>query len=281
MRKIYLTLILVSILALPTVNAQTIFTQWNFDGITILPNFGVGSMSIIGGTLESGTAYPNGNPASGKAYSITSFPSDTQANGTAGYRFNVDTSSYADITVTFDVSGTNQSSKWQQYEYTTNGTTWTVIGNNAPVGLLTTFSTKSYLLPATCNNNPNFGFRIVSIFTPPSGTAYASIQGGGYNGSNGRWNIDNVNFSFNPLKRNSLDKNYFAMYPNPLKGSELTITSISNGKISLEVFNILGAKVLESKITNNKINVSRLNAGVYVVKITEGEKTSTKKLVIE
>lgn len=281
MKKIYLILFLISTLAFQTLSAQTIFTQWNFDGSSTAPNFGTGSMSLIGGTLESGTAYPTGNPASGKAYSITNFPSDTNASGTAGYRFDVTTTGYTDITVSFDVSGTNQSSKWQQYEYTTNGTTWTVIGNNTPSGLITNFLTKTYVLPASCSNNPNFGFRIVSIFTPPSGTAYASVQGGGYNGSNGRWNIDNVNFSFNPLKRNSLDKNYFTMYPNPVRGNELTITSVSNGETSIVIFNVLGKKVFETKVVNNKINLSGLNTGIYMIKITEGDKTSTKKLVIE
>ena len=115
MKNIYFTTLLVISFTMQTLTSQTIFTQWNFDGSATTPNFGIGNMSLIGGTVESGTAYPNGNPASGKSYSITGFPGDTNASGTAGFRFNVDTSGYTDITVAFDMSGTNQSSKWQQY----------------------------------------------------------------------------------------------------------------------------------------------------------------------
>ena len=281
MKNIYFTTLLVISFTMQTLTAQTIFTQWNFDGSATTPNFGIGNMSLIGGTVESGTAYPNGNPASGKSYSITGFPADTNASATAGFRFNVDTSGYTDITVAFDMSGTNQSSKWQQYEYTTDGTNWLVLGNNASTGLLTVFLSKSIILPAACNNNPNFGFRIVSIFTPPTGTSYASIQGGNYNGTIGRWNVDNVNFSFNPLKRNSFQNDTFNLFPNPVKNTPLNITSLTNGEIQVSIYDMLGKQVLTSKVLNNKVNVAELNAGIYIVRITEEGKTATRKLVIQ
>jgi hypothetical protein len=43
----------------------------------------------------------------------------------------------------------------------------------------------------------------------------------------------------------------------------------------------LGKEVLKANVTNNAVNVSKLTAGVYVVKVTEEGKTATRKLVIQ
>lgn len=44
---------------------------------------------------------------------------------------------------------------------------------------------------------------------------------------------------------------------------------------------MLGKEVVNAKVTNNTVNVSNLTSGIYIVKITEEGKTSTKKLIIE
>ena len=260
-----------------TLNAQTTLTQWNFDSSSTSPTTGTGTLTLIGGTTPSSTAYPTGNP--GLAYSITTFPGDTAASGTAGYRFAVNTSGVSGITVSFDVSGTNQSSRWQQYEYTIDGTNWTSLGNNNG-DLTTVFASKSFNLPATCDNNPNLAFRVVSIFAQPANTAYASVQGGGYNGNNGRWQIDNVRFSYNTLQVNGNNITNLKMFPNPAK-SNLNITSDSFKEKTVEIYNISGQLALATKTTNTPIDVTVLNSGIYVAKITEGEKTNTMRLVIQ
>ncbi len=70
------------------------------------------------------------------------------------------------------------------------------------------------------------------------------------------------------------------MYPNPNSGSVLNISSLTNGKMGVQIFDILGKEVLKSNVTNNSINIASLQAGVYLVKITEDNKTATRKLVI-
>jgi hypothetical protein len=47
------------------------------------------------------------------------------------------------------------------------------------------------------------------------------------------------------------------------------------------IFDILGKQVLNTKTSNNAVNVANLKGGVYIVKISEEGKTDTKKLVIE
>lgn len=235
-------------------------------------------MSLIGGTNPANTPYPTGS--TGLAYSIRNFPGPSSNSGTAGYRFDTSTAGYNGIIVSFYVSGHNQSSRWQQYEYSTDGgSTWTIINNNNGDLLNGTYGLKTIVLPSACDNQANFAFRIVSIFQP-STTSYQSIQGGGYNGSNGYWNIDTVTFSYNTLSSKENKISGLKLYPNPVKNT-LFITSDSFATKQVEIFNILGKSVLNSKVLNNTINVSSLSKGIYVAKITEEGKTVTRKIIID
>ena len=72
-----------------------------------------------------------------------------------------------------------------------------------------------------------------------------------------------------------------SVYPNPLKGNTLYLTSNANADMSVQIFDLLGKEVVKSNVINNSVNVSGLNAGVYIVKVTEEGKTATRKLVIQ
>jgi|GEM_PF-401501 hypothetical protein len=86
----------------------------------------------------------------------------------------------------------------------------------------------------------------------------------------------------NVLSSNSFDNiNGLTMYPNPLSGNTLFLTSTANASMSVQIFDILGKEVVKADVVNNTVNVSKLTAGVYVVKITEEGKTATRKLVIK
>ena len=71
------------------------------------------------------------------------------------------------------------------------------------------------------------------------------------------------------------------MYPNPLKGNTLFITSTANAEMNVKIYNVLGKEVLSTKVNNTSVDVSNLASGVYMVKITEEGKTATRKLVIQ
>ena len=82
------------------------------------------------------------------------------------------------------------------------------------------------------------------------------------------------------LKNNAIEG--FATYPNPITNNVFTITSNSTSKKQFAIFNLLGKQVLSSSFSGTKsdINVSAINAGIYILKVTESGKTATKKLVI-
>lgn len=100
----------------------------------------------------------------------------------------------------------------------------------------------------------------------------------------GNFSIDDVVISGNvtTLSSNSFDGiKGLTMYPNPLKGNTLFITSTANAEMNVKIYNVLGKEVLSTKVNNTSVDVSNLASGVYMVKITEEGKTATRKLVIQ
>jgi len=71
------------------------------------------------------------------------------------------------------------------------------------------------------------------------------------------------------------------VYPNPVTNGNLYITSNSSNTKTVTVYDLLGKQVLESKTSNNTVNVANLKRGAYIIKITEDGKTDTKKLIIQ
>jgi len=70
------------------------------------------------------------------------------------------------------------------------------------------------------------------------------------------------------------------MYPNPLSGNILNITSDANASKAVVIYDVLGKQVVNTITANGTVDVAGLNAGVYIVKITEEGKTATRKLVV-
>lgn len=69
------------------------------------------------------------------------------------------------------------------------------------------------------------------------------------------------------------------IYPNPSGIGKIYITSKSTAEKKIEIFNVLGKKVLEI-ISSKEVNISALSPGVYIIKIKENEASTTRKLII-
>ncbi|PWK18976.1 T9SS type A sorting domain-containing protein [Xanthomarina spongicola] len=72
----------------------------------------------------------------------------------------------------------------------------------------------------------------------------------------------------------------FNVYPNPTSTGSINIVSKTNDAIEVAVYDILGKQVLENTVKNNRLDVSTLNAGVYIMKISQNGNSITKKLVV-
>ena len=71
------------------------------------------------------------------------------------------------------------------------------------------------------------------------------------------------------------------MYPNPVTNGVLYINTEANAERNVVIYDMVGKLVLNTTTTETAINVAGLNAGLYIVKITEAGKTATSKLVVK
>jgi hypothetical protein len=149
-----------------------LISEWNFNASNTTPSTGGGVASLIGGTtgtFASGTGSSDlGLPNS--AWNTTTYPAQGTGSGTAGVMFMVDTTMFEDITVEFDHRQSNTGSRFLALEYTLDGgSSWTAANVfEATLGGALWHNDRLTDLSAIAgaDNNPNFGFRIVSIFAP-------------------------------------------------------------------------------------------------------------------
>ena len=71
------------------------------------------------------------------------------------------------------------------------------------------------------------------------------------------------------------------IFPNPVTNNFVTISSAILEDINVAVFDVLGKQISSQKLQNNRLDVSGLKSGIYLLKISQNEKTTTEKLVIK
>lgn len=142
-------------------------------------------------------------------------------------------------------------------------------GNYSPYSAYTTFTgTEAWTL-------------IESVFTPAAGPLEIifSVRNGVGNGIL----IDKVVL----LKTASLSADDFnqsegfALYPNPTSTGFVNIKSAAPGPISVSLYDVLGKQVIATTVNNNRLNISSLASGVYVMQLNQNGALTTKKLVIK
>ncbi len=72
----------------------------------------------------------------------------------------------------------------------------------------------------------------------------------------------------------------FNLYPNPVSNGKVYITSKNDLDKEIQIFDILGKKVLQTTLSSKELNVSNLSPGVYIIKIKEEDASTTRKLII-
>ncbi len=92
---------------------------------------------------------------------------------------------------------------------------------------------------------------------------------------------DKLNYSITSLDNIQSDTS-LKIYPNPAS-HVLRIEGLSRSKSTIELYNALGICILREETHSEKteIDVSRLNDGVYLIKVTSGNKTTTEKVEIK
>jgi hypothetical protein len=190
---------LLNIAVIQFVSADTV-TLWDFQVFnedtgavtgSLLPAVGSGTINTIGGVSHTG--FNSGSGSSdpvqpGQAYQTTdSYPAQGSASGTAGIQVAVDTTGFKDIICQFDLRTSNTSSRWYQARYSVNGVDFVDLGspvrldrvdeNGIDIGVgdrWTNQLTLDLTGVAGVNNNPNFAFQVVSVFSPVAFTEFLS-----------------------------------------------------------------------------------------------------------
>lgn len=208
--------------------AAATITQWNFNvnapgtNNSPVPSTGTGTAVMVGMTNNN----PNGDFPSATGSSDAASPNlgwrvrGNTANGwsgttslLSGARFNASTVGYTNVGISMDVFATDGSPRYAQLQVTTDGTNFSSFGplldfnasnDNWANGISYDFSSV-----ANASNNPSFGFKLVSAFSPveftdagglhPANTAFqradAEPDGNVYNGTAGNWRFDMVTIS--------------------------------------------------------------------------------------
>jgi hypothetical protein len=82
------------------------------------------------------------------------------------------------------------------------------------------------------------------------------------------------------LSVNDFDLTDLVIYPNPVNGDYVTIQSSVSGEKNIEVYDITGKRLINTILNSDKLDVSSVSSGVYLVKVTIQGQTKVSKLVI-
>ena len=137
--------------------------------------------------------------------------------------------------------------------------------------LRTGFSEANYIgavIPTVSFNITALGYDNVTTAVPPVLTPQFIPR-------------NSADFSVTLLETQNNEIAGLIVYPNPVSNGVLHIESNLNSERTITLYDVLGKQVLNTKTSNNTINIANLNSGIYVVKITEGSKTATRKLMIK
>lgn len=73
---------------------------------------------------------------------------------------------------------------------------------------------------------------------------------------------------------------HFRLHPNPVKDGFVFVESDLEGPKDIRIYDLFGKVVLERRLVSQKLLVSTLVPGVYMVQVRQEERIGTKKLVI-
>lgn len=184
---------------------QTQITRWSFNGVvpSLNSDNGIGTSSVLGGLtqlFDGGS--PNDAVANNQSMRLQQF-SPAGASGTQGAQFNVPTTGFNTVSVTWDQRHSNSASRFTQFSYSIDGTNFITTG--LPDAGVLSFSTgDSWALSRTVdlsgiagvNNNPNFRFRLTAVVDSGTGQYVAAADGATFaSSSTGGWRLDLVTVS--------------------------------------------------------------------------------------
>ena len=112
--------------------------------------------------------------------------------------------------------------------------------------------------------------------TPLTNTTYYATQTVG-----GCTSTISLAVTITTLANQNFELDSIKLFPNPSTSNFVTITSSIHEDIDVVVYDIFGKHILTQKVIYNTLDVSDLHSGMYLLKISQKEKTTIKKLIIK
>lgn len=81
--------------------------------------------------------------------------------------------------------------------------------------------------------------------------------------------------------QSSADIEGFKLYPNPVTNGKVFIETAESAPKKILIFDVFGTQVLQTTILGKELNLTDLDAGVYIIRIFEKDKVATRKLIIK
>jgi hypothetical protein len=215
-RTLLLQLAAALLASLTSTRADTL-AQWNFNSTppdvsvttgTTAPSAGSGTASLVGTTT---TTFATGDTTNDPA-----LKTDNSGLGTAGYpaatspnrggvRFDVDTTGYENISISWYQRNSATASRYGRLQYTVDGSTFTD-ADVITIAVDSEFTAQTVNLASipAVPNTPAFGFRIVAEWEsaaigPGGADAYVATKTGSAYSTSGTWRFDMVTVSGTPI----------------------------------------------------------------------------------
>lgn len=193
-------------------HAQILVSQWDFNSTlpddatgtgTLAPSTGSGTLSLLGGTTSTfvtGSGSSDTTASDNSALNVAGWAPQGTESGMRGLQFDVPTLGYENVVVQWDQRYTGTSSRFLEFQYSLDGTTFeSLFTYENTVGASTWINGLSADLSdiSGAGNNPDFAFRILSVFNPDPGDVYSAVSGN--YGTTGTWRFDSVTVGGNML----------------------------------------------------------------------------------
>lgn len=264
-------------------------------------NFTAGKVTTATNALTLGTSGTISGAGATTGWVIGNLIKQTASNASPSFNFAIgDATNYTPISVTF--TGVNSASATGSITATTTAVdhpqlatsdldatksvnrTWNLL-NNGVSGFTNYTVNLNYSAAETDATATPASFVIrkydalALAWTSPTTTATPSATSASATGLVGFGDFAVGEISAMSTTNFELDS--IKIIPNPSTSNFVTITSSLNEDIDIEVYDIFGKHILSQKVIYNILDVSDLHSGMYLLKISQKEKTTIKKLIVK
>lgn len=142
--------------------------------------------------------------------------------------------------------------------------------------------------PTIGNFDPSTSFSVFNGL-PANGnwTLLVADNEGGDFGTLNSWTLEVCVQIITPLSNESFELDNLSIYPNPNRGQfNVVFENASSDQVGIQVFDLSGRSVFKESYEtassfNQNINLNNVSSGMYLVNIVDGDRTVTKKIIIE